>query len=127
MRGSRTRSGASIARLSHDTAVHESTASCGLKRLLPGNRLKDRSTPTRPNEVWVGDITYIPTKEGWLNLAAIMDRCTRKITGHSVATHMEESLVREAPIGAVERYTPEEGLLHHTDRGCQYTSKAMRE
>lgn len=104
----------------------KTTVGSGAKRQLAGNRLKDRPAPVKPNEVWVGDITYIPTKEGWLYLAAIMDRFTRKITGHKVAAHMEESLVHDALKGAVKRYAPAEGLLHHTDRGCQYTSRAYQ-
>ena len=104
----------------------KTTISSGAKRSLPGNRLKERPPTTRPNEVWVGDITYIPTKEGWLYLAGIMDLFTRKITGHTVAAHMEESLVRDALKGAHNRYAPAEGLLHHTDRGCQYTSRAYQ-
>jgi len=99
-----------------------STTKCS----LPGNRLKNGPAATKAHEVWVGDITYIPTQEGWLYLAAIMDRFTRKITGHAVASHMKESLVRRALGGAVKRYAPAEGLLHHSDRGSQYTSGAFQ-
>lgn len=104
----------------------KTTIGSGTKCSLPGNRLANRPAAAKPNEIWVGDITYIPTREGWLYLAAVMDRFTRKITGHAVADHMKESLVRTALEGAVKRYAPAEGLLHHSDRGSQYTSGAYQ-
>lgn len=91
------------------------------------NHLLQRPAPTRPNEVWVTDITYLPTREGWLYLAAEMDLCSRRILGWS--TH--ESLATELPNEALERALQARGsspggLLHHSDRGCQYTSADFR-
>jgi putative transposase len=68
------------------------------------------------------DITYISTDEGWLYLAGVMDLCSRKIVGWSMADHMETSLVSDALRMAIAHRYPGEGLLHHSDRGSQYAS-----
>ena len=91
------------------------------------NHLLKRSAPKRLNEVWVTDITYLPTREGWLYLAAEMDLCSRRILGWS--TH--DRLATELPNAALERAlqtrgSRPSGLLHHSDRGCQYTSAEFR-
>jgi transposase InsO family protein len=91
------------------------------------NHLLQRSAPKRLNEVWVTDITYLPTREGWLYLAAEMDLCSRRILGWS--TH--DRLATELPNAALERAlqtrgSRPSGLLHHSDRGCQYTSAEFR-
>jgi len=84
---------------------------------------KDSAPPAALNEAWVTDITYIPTKEGWLYLAAEMDRCSRRILGWSTADHLETSLVLQALSKAVTtRSAPLPGLVHHSDQGCQYAS-----
>ena len=89
--------------------------------------LLQRPAPTRPNEVWVTDITYLPTREGWLYLAAEMDLCSRRILGWS--TH--DTLATTLPNAALERALQARGsspggLVHHSDRGCQYTSADFR-
>jgi len=91
------------------------------------NHLLERSAPKHLNEVWVTDITYLPTREGWLYLAAEMDLCSRRILGWS--TH--DTLATELPNAALERAlqtrgAKQNGLLHHSDRGCQYTSAEFR-
>jgi transposase InsO family protein len=73
-----------------------------------------------PDQKWAADITYIPTSQGWLYLAAVIDLCSRKIVGWSMAEHMETSLVSDALKMAIARRRPGEGLLHHSDRGVQY-------
>ncbi len=75
-----------------------------------------------PNQKWAVDITYIATGEGWLYLAGVIDLCSRKIVGWSMADHMETSLVSDALRMAVAARSPGEGLLHHSDRGSQYAS-----
>jgi putative transposase len=75
-----------------------------------------------PNEVWVADITYIPTREGWLYLAAVEDLYSRRVVGWSMADHLESRLVYDALALAVERRLPGAGLLAHSDRGSQYAS-----
>jgi putative transposase len=76
----------------------------------------------RPNRVWLADITYIPTREGFLYLAFILDTHSRKIVGWSMAPHMRTELVVDALEMAVWRRRPVAGLVHHSDRGVQYTA-----
>ena len=87
-----------------------------------GNVLDRQFDAASPNQKWVVDITYIPTGEGWLYLAGVMDLCSRKIVGWSMADHMETTLVSDALRMAVAGRSPGEGLLHHSDRGSQYAS-----
>jgi putative transposase len=75
-----------------------------------------------PNEKWVGDITYIATREGWLYLAAMLDIYSRKVVGWAMDKHMEEGLVASALQMAATHRRPEVGVLHHTDRGSQYAA-----
>ena len=75
-----------------------------------------------PNQKWATDITYIPTGEGWLYLAGVIDLCSRKIVGWSMADHMKTDLVSDALNMAVAGRLPDLGLLHHSDRGVQYAS-----
>lgn len=75
-----------------------------------------------PNQKWAVDLTYIPTDQGWLYLAGVMDLCSRRIVGWSMADHMETSLVSDALNMALARRNPGQGLLHHSDRGVQYAS-----
>lgn len=79
-----------------------------------------------PNRVWVADITYIWTLEGWLYVAAVLDLFSRRIVGWSIAAHMKESLVSDALVMALGRRNPEKGLLQHSDRGVQYASHAYQ-
>jgi putative transposase len=76
----------------------------------------------RPNRVWLADITYIPTREGFLYLAFILDTHSRKVVGWSMAPHMRTELVVDALEMAVWRRRPVAGLVHHSDRGVQYTA-----
>jgi transposase InsO family protein len=81
---------------------------------------------TRPDQIWVVDITYIDTAEGWIFLAVILDACSRKVVGWAMAASLETSLVTEALERARQRRLPSPGLLHHSDRGVQYASSAYR-
>jgi putative transposase len=83
-------------------------------------------TPTGTNQIWVGDITYLPTSEGWLYLAVILDACSRKVVGWQAGEHLESALVTEALKQARQRRGHAPGLLHHSDRGVQYASSAQR-
>jgi putative transposase len=76
----------------------------------------------RPDAVWLADISYIPTDEGWLYLAAIKDMATREIVGWSMADHLRAGLCVDALVMALQRCRPPEGLIHHSDRGVQYAS-----
>ncbi len=86
------------------------------------NLLDRQFDPEAPNEAWVADITYIPTGEGWLYLAAVEDLYSRRVVGWSMAEHLESRLVVDALALAVQRRLPGEGLLAHSDRGSQYAS-----
>jgi putative transposase len=86
------------------------------------NQLDRQFTAALPNQKWAVDITYIPTAEGWLYLAGVIDLCSRKIVGWSMADHMRTGLVSDALKMAIVHREPGEGLLHHSDRGVQYAS-----
>ena len=87
------------------------------------NLLDRQFDPDAPNEAWVADITYIPTREGWLYLAAVEDLYSRMVVGWSMAEHMESRLVVDALEMAIQRRLPGEELLAHSDRGGQYASE----
>jgi putative transposase len=86
------------------------------------NVLNRQFNVSKPNQAWVTDITYIPTDEGWLYLASVMDLYSRKIVGWSMDKTMTKELVINALRMAYHRQKPEKGLLHHSDRGVQYAS-----
>ncbi|HEY3316575.1 MAG TPA: IS3 family transposase [Bacillota bacterium] len=80
-----------------------------------------------PNQLWFGDITYVPTQQGWLYLATLMDCYARRIVGWSMADHLRTELALSALDMAIRRRRPRPGeLVHHTDRGCQYTSSVYQ-
>jgi len=79
-----------------------------------------------PNQVWLSDITYIWTREGWLYVCAVLDLYTRKIVGLSMAAHMTRELVLDALRRAYQVRKPLPGLIFHSDRGCQYASHEVR-
>lgn len=81
----------------------------------------------RPNQAWVGDITYIPTGEGWLYFAAVKDLCTRKIVGYAFSERINTDLTLAALIMAIRREKPSKGLVFHSDRGSQYAATAYCE
>jgi transposase InsO family protein len=78
------------------------------------------SATGRPNQVWLADLTYIATGEGWLYMAAIMDLHTRKIEGWSMRDHLRAELATSALLMAIQRQRPSAGLIQHSDRGIQY-------
>jgi putative transposase len=97
---------------------------------VPGVRVADdlvqrRFRPTVPNVLWVADVTYLRTWEGWLYLAAVQDAFSRRIVGWSMADHMRTGLVVDALNMAIARRRPEAGLIHHSDQGGQFVSLAF--
>jgi transposase InsO family protein len=84
------------------------------------NALDRRFEPGEPDRVWVADISYIPTGQGWLYLAAVLDLGSRKVVGWSSADHLRSELAGRALGNALEARRPGAGLLHHSDRGVQY-------
>jgi putative transposase len=97
---------------------------------VPGVRVADdlverRFRPATPNVLWVADLTYLRTWEGWLYLAAVQDAYSRMIVGWAMAEHMRSELVVEALQMAVTRRRPQAGVVHHSDQGSQYVSLAF--
>lgn len=86
------------------------------------NLLEQNFTAAQPNQRWVADITYIWTLEGWLYVACVLDLFSRKVVGLSMADRMKDDLVIAALEQALMHRNPLPGLLHHSDKGCQYTS-----
>jgi putative transposase len=84
------------------------------------NLLDQDFTAEAPNLKWVADISYIPTQEGWLYLAAVMDLFSRRIVGWAMDAHLEATLVEDALKMAIRQRRPGSDLLHHSDRGSQY-------
>jgi transposase InsO family protein len=80
-----------------------------------------------PNRLWLGDITYVATHEGWLYLAVLLDAHSRRVVGWALADHLCTELALDALAMALQARRPPPGLVHHTDRGCQYTATAYRE
>lgn len=80
----------------------------------------------RPNQVWLADITYIPTGEGWLYLAAVLDLATRKVVGWAMRDHLRAELASTALLMAAQRQRPAKGLIAHSDRGSQYAAGSYR-
>lgn len=91
------------------------------------NLLEQDFTASRPNEKWTGDITYVPTAEGWLYLAVLLDVFSRRVIGWAMSEHCDGLLVETALRMALARRKPKKDLLHHTDRGSQYTSTPYRQ
>lgn len=90
------------------------------------NLLNQEFTATEPNSKWVTDITYVATDEGWLYLAALQDVYSRRIVGWAMSEHCDETLVTCALQMALARRVPAERMVHHSDRGSQYTSKGYQ-
>jgi putative transposase len=90
------------------------------------NLLREVPVPKVPNKVWVADITYIWTQEGWLYLAAVMDLYSRRIVGWHAADHLRSTLAEQALDEALRLRRPGAGLIHHSDQGFQYGSNAYR-
>ncbi len=90
------------------------------------NLLQRNFNADQPNQIYVGDITYIQTQEGWLYLAVVIDLFSRQVVGWSMQNHMKTSLVNDALLMAIWKRKPGQGLLWHTDRGSQYASKSHR-
>jgi transposase InsO family protein len=87
---------------------------------VAANVIADRPAPSGPNQAWRTDITYLKTAEGWLFLAAILDVWSRRVVGWACAPTLHASLALAALRDALQRRQPPKGLLHHSDRGCQY-------
>jgi len=90
------------------------------------NVLNREFSVAKPNQAYVGGITYISTKEGWLYLAVVIDLYSRAVVGWSMSERMQTSLVNDALMAAIWQRKPAKGLIWHTDRGSQYASESHR-
>lgn len=90
------------------------------------NRLATLPAPSAPNQIWVGDITYIPTEEGWLYLAGILDLYSRRLAGWAMSEHIDTPLILAAWEMAQTHRQPPAGLVFHSDRGAPYASLDYR-
>lgn len=104
----------------------KTTDSTCTRRIVP-NYLKALAAVTRPNQVWVSDITYIATQEGWLYLAVVLDLYSRKVIGWCMQDRLTQDLVLRCCQQAFSRRNPSHGLIFHSDRGSQYASRSLQE
>jgi putative transposase len=107
---------------------HRFVATTDSKHELPTapNVLRRKFAQPALDQAWAGDITYIPTAEGWLFLAVILDLCSRRVVGWSTSESLERGICLEALRQALTTRQPAPGLIHHSDRGCQYASTDYR-
>jgi putative transposase len=90
--------------------------------LIAPNLLARRFNPTRRDQVWAGDITFVQTRQGWLYVAVVMDLYARRVVGWAFGKHADTDLALKALRRAYEHRRPASGLMFHSDQGCQYTS-----
>ncbi len=113
---------------------------CGRKRSAPPSAtphaalstdlVNRRFTQAALDTIWVGDATYIPTDEGWLYLATVIDACSRRLLGWSMTDHLRTELCLDAlwaAVGTRGRQASLDGVIFHSDHGCQYTADAFRD
>ena len=108
--------------------VKKFKATTDSKHTLPvaENLLEQDFMAMAPNEVWVSDLTYVPTEEGWLYCAAHKDLFNGEIVGYALGSRITTDLIKESLSRAVTARRPARGLIHHSDRGCQYCSHEYR-
>ena len=99
----------------------------GPAQTVAPHQLNREFTVTAPDTVYVGDITYLPTGEGWLYLAVVLDLCSRAVVGWAMANHMRAELVNQALLRAICQRQPAAGLIMHTDRGSQYGADSYQQ
>lgn len=104
---------------------HTTDSNHGLS--IAPNRLNQYFACAQPNRIWLADISYVATQEGFLYVAAMKDLCTKKIVGWSMSSSIDAQLVLDALRMAVARQQPPTGLIVHSDRGSQYASVAFRQ
>jgi putative transposase len=90
------------------------------------NLLDRHFTVDQPDRAWVGDITFVPTREGWLHLAVLLDLYSRRVVGWAMSARQNRQLVIDALSMAIERRKPKPGLIHHTDQGIVYAAASYR-
>lgn len=103
------------------------TTNSNHKQPVFDNLLQRQFDVVEIDQVYAADVTYIWTQEGWLYLAVVIDLCSRKVVGWSMSSRMKAQLVCDAMKMAIWQRKPQAGLIHHSDRGSQYASKAFRQ
>jgi putative transposase len=93
----------------------------------PKNLLGRNFEVPEPDRVWAGDVTYLPTRDGWLYLAVLLDLYSRKVVGWAMSEHNDEALTLAALQMALDQRQPDPGLIHHSDRGTTYASGTYQE
>ena len=111
----------------HTRRKCKAPTAAGQAQTVAPNQLNREFTVQVPDTVYVGDITYLPTGEGWLYLAIVLDLCSRAVVGWSMADHRRAELVNQALAMAICQRQPEAGLIMHTDRGSQYGADSYRQ
>src|SRR4030095_14326922 len=106
---------------------YKAPTTAGQPQTVAPNQLNREFTVHAPDKVYVGDITYLPTGEGWLYLAVVLDLCSRAVVGWSMANHMRAELVNQALSMAICQRQPAAGLIMHTDRGSQYGADSYQQ
>ena len=107
---------------------HPQTTVVNPAAVPPPNLVQRQFTPVAPNRLWIGDITYLRTGEGWRYLAVLLDAYSRRVVGWAMADHLRVELALDALKMALGRRLPGLGkLVHHTDRGSQYTAAAYQQ
>lgn len=111
------------------TKFHVRTTDARHAHPVAPNVLNRDFAADRPDRKWAADVTYVPTAEGWLYVAAVIDLCTRRVVGWAMADHLRAGLCLDALGMALARRDPppDAGLVHHSDRGCQYACGDYRE
>jgi putative transposase len=109
------------------TRKYKTTTKANNAHSVAPNLLNRDFSADRPNQKWVTDITYIDTQEGWLYLAGVMDLFSRRIVGWSMSKRMTSALVVDALKMAISQRNPPPGLIHHSDRGSQYTGRVYQQ
>lgn len=104
----------------------KATTDSGHKLPVAENLLGQEFKAYAPDRVWLSDITYVPTDEGWLYLAGHKDAFTKEIVGYAMGEKLTKNLISQSLLGAVSIRKPEKGLVHHSDRGSQYCSHEYR-
>lgn len=112
---------------SHRKNAYKATTNSNHSHPVAPNLLRRHFSFERPNQAWVGDITYIPTDEGWLYGAIVKDLCLKKVVGYAFSDRIDTNLTLAALDMAVHRQHPAPGLLFHSDRGAQYAATAYRD
>lgn len=109
------------------TRAYKATTNSRHGHPIAPNLLQRNFSFEQPNQAWVGDLTCLPTGEGWLYLAAVKDLCTRKVVGYAFSSRIDTCLTLAALEMAMRREKPAKGLMFHSDRGVQYAATAYRD